>query len=108
MPDAPVLDAPVTPVTVVETVTESVFPTPTFPPPEPTPTEPPTAVLEPEVNDQLRSLVDDINGLNAQLEGTGDTAGLFLLDPDQFTALGFALVLIVALLAALLIVAMRR
>lgn len=74
----------------------------------PTPEVPPTAVMDPALADSMRSMIDGVNVLNQQLEGTSDTGGVLLLDADQFTAFGFALVLIVCLLAALLIVGMRR
>lgn len=106
MPDAPVDTTPQT--TVTQTVTESVFPTPAAPldPVEPPP--PPTAVLGEDTDKALRDLIDGMNGVSAQLEGTESVAGPLVLDADQFTALGFGLVLVVALLAALLIVSMRR
>lgn len=94
-------------VTVVETVTVSEFPTPSPPPPPPEDLPPPTAVLEPEVNDSLRALIDDMNAVSDQIEGV-DSSGVMVLDPDQFTALGFAFLLVVALLAAIFIVSLRR
>ena len=94
-------------VTVVETVTVSEFPTPSPPPPPPEDLPPPTAVLDDEVTDSLRSMINDMNAVSDQLEGV-DSSGVMLLDPDQFTALGFAALLVVALLAAIFIVLLRR
>lgn len=95
--------------TVTETVTESVFPTPPPAPEASEPAPPPTAVLGEDTDKALRDLIDGMNGVSAQLEGTGESvAGPLVLDTDQFTALGFGLVLVVALLAALLVVTMRR
>jgi hypothetical protein len=94
--------------TVTETVTESVFPTPPPPPEASEPAPPPTAVLGEDTDKALRDLIDGMNGVSAQLEGTESVAGPLVLDADQFTALGFGLVLVVALLAALLVVTMRR
>lgn len=95
--------------TVTETVTE-------FPPPpvvDPLPPEsvaPATAVLDPATGDQLRDLLDGINSVNAVMEGqtVTDPAGPLELHADQFGALALGLALVVALLAALLVVSLRR
>lgn len=95
------------PQVVTETVTVSEV-APALPSP-PVSTEAATAVLDEDTDKALRELLDGINSVNTQLEG-GDTAvtGPLVLDPDQFGALGLALVLVIALLAALLIIGLRR
>ena len=74
------------------------------------PVPPPTAVLDPATGDQLRDLLDGINEINAVMEGQSTTApaGPTVLDADQFGALAVGFALVVALLAALLVVSLRR
>lgn len=95
--------------TVTETVTE-VLPPPVV---DPLPTEsvaPATAVLDPATGDQLRDVLDSVNSMNAVLEGQSvtETTGPLELHADQFGALALGLALVVALLAALLVVSLRR
>lgn len=95
--------------TVTETVTE-VPPPPVVDPLPPEPVEPATAVLDPETGDQLRDLLDGINSVNSALEGstTSEQSGPLVVDGEQFGALALGLALVVALLAALLVVSLRR
>lgn len=94
--------------TVTETVTE--VPPPVVDPLPPEPVEPATAVLDPETGDELRDLLDGINSLNSALEGstTSEQSGPLVVDGEQFGALALGLALVVALLAALLVVSLRR
>lgn len=111
--DAPAPPAPqVLPPAETVTVTAPAPPAPApVDPPAPDlpvePAPPPGEQLDGEV---LRDLIDGIDGMNALMEG-GEAAGAggpLLLDPAQFAALGLGLALVVALLAAVLVVGLRR
>lgn len=73
----------------------------------PTPVETPTAVMDPALADSMRSVLDGVNGLNAQFEGTTQ-AGPLVLDADQFGVLIVAFSLLLALVACLVVIALRR
>lgn len=73
----------------------------------PTPAETPTAVMDPELADSMRSMIDGVNGLNAQFEGTTQ-AGPLVLDADQFGVLIVALSLLIALAACAVVIGLRR
>lgn len=95
------------------TVTVSVFPTPSpVPdPPAPPPADPPPAPPEgPQLDDALvLDLVEGINGLNVMLEGdSAGPTGPLMLDPVQFGVLGVGFALVIALLAALFVLTLRR
>lgn len=104
MPDTTTITEVPPPVVSTVVETETVFPTPTA---LPEPVEPPPPpVMDPELSESMRTMVDSINSVNAQLEGT--ETGPLVLDPDQFGAIGFALALVVALLVVLVVVSVRR
>lgn len=100
----PPLDAPVT----VTVFPPAPSPVPDLPaPPAELPPAPPA--LDPQV---VTDLTNGINQLNTVLEGgevAGETAGgVLLLDSVQFGVIGVGLALVVALLAALFVVGLRR
>lgn len=100
----PVIEPPVT-------VTVSVFPTPASPVIDPAPPVEvvPPAPAGPVLDDAVvRDLIDGINGMNTVMQGDTATGGVLLLDPVQFGVLGVALALVVALLAALFVLSLRR
>lgn len=113
MPDTTTVPVQPPPETVVVSETVTVFP----PPPEPAPEPPPPPPPPPEPSDvpeqvlgeaELRELLNGLNSVNTALEGGTEVPAQITLDPMQFGAIGVALALVLALLAFLAVVAMRR
>lgn len=73
----------------------------------PTPVETPTAVMDPALNDQMRAVLEGVNGINSQFEGTTAT-GPMVLDAEQFGVLIVALSLLIALVACAIVIGLRR
>lgn len=112
MPDTTTAPVQPPPETVVVSETVTVFPPPPEPAPElppPPPPPEPTEVPEPVLGEaELRELLNGLNSVNTALEGGSELPAQVTLDPMQFGAIGVALALVLALVAFLAVVAMRR